>query len=38
MPILLIVENLVTSDLSTIHKEQATYVEINFETSTTELI
>ena len=26
MPILLTVENLVTADLSTIHKEQATYV------------
>ena len=35
MPILLTVENLVTADLSTIHKEQATYVGIDFGTSTT---
>lgn len=35
MPILLTVENLVTADLSMVHKEQATYVGIDFGTSTT---
>lgn len=35
MPILLTVENLVTTDLSIIHKEQVTYVGVGFGTSTT---